>query len=87
MERVQLHMNMLEAITKWDPFQLGEEAYETEATDVIQAYYDTKNKDELSKRIQGIYEWSFERIIPLDQCKELVDTLYKLEDETDSCSL
>ncbi len=31
---------MIKIIAKWDPFKYGEEFYETEAVDVVQAVYD-----------------------------------------------
>ncbi|MGG4489957.1 DUF1871 family protein [Metabacillus idriensis] len=62
---------MLEILYKWDPLHYGEEAYETEVFDVLQAVHVSEAYPSLSRKIQAIYEFSFEEIIPLKECEKI----------------
>lgn len=65
MEESQAVREMIKIIAKWDPFKYGEEFYETEAVDVVQAVYDEDDPDVLAKSIQQIFETSFEQTAPI----------------------
>nr|WGE05213.1 DUF1871 family protein [Bacillus subtilis] len=68
MEESQAVREMIKIIAKWDPFKYGEEFYETEAVDVVQAVYDEDDPDVLAKSIQQIFETSFEQTLPIASC-------------------
>ncbi len=46
--------------------------------DVIQAAHSTTNVEKLARRIQAIYELSYEDVIPLPMCKMIAKQLVKL---------
>ncbi|MCI4139642.1 YugE family protein, partial [Bacillus vallismortis] len=48
MEESQAVREMIKIIANWDPFQYGEEFYETETVDVVQAGYDEDDPDVLA---------------------------------------
>ncbi|SOC12525.1 uncharacterized protein DUF1871 [Ureibacillus xyleni] len=62
-------------LKKWDPFQLGEDSYETETADVVAALQGINDPSTLAKVIQNVYEHSFEQWIPFEKC---VAISYKL---------
>lgn len=62
MEESQAVREMIKIIAKWDPFKYGEEFYETEAVDVVQAVYDEDDPDVLAKSIQQIFETSWTNV-------------------------
>lgn len=59
----------------WDPFNMGSEAYDTETADVVAALQGIDHPTELAKRIQIVYEHSFEQWIPIEKCVQIA---YKL---------
>jgi hypothetical protein len=66
----ETNIKLRQCLETWDPLNYGEDAYETEIVDVIQAVHDWKgDTEELAKKIQDIYEFSFEEFIPLEKCK------------------
>ncbi|ASS86951.1 DUF1871 family protein [Geobacillus stearothermophilus] len=86
MDGQQLNRLLLETIGAWDPFGLGNGAYEVEAVDVLQAVYDTDDPRTLAARIQSIYEFAFDKTIPVRDCQKLARRLLKLKHAA-SCSL
>ena len=72
---IQMNKAAIELLKKWDPFQLGEDNYDTEAADVVAALYDIDDPSKLAKTIQMVYEHSFEQWIPFENC---VSIAYKL---------
>ncbi|MGD6794607.1 DUF1871 family protein [Metabacillus indicus] len=62
---------MLGLLYKWDPLKYGAEAYETEVFDVLQAVHVSETPAQLSRKIQAVYEFSFEEIIPLKECEKM----------------
>ncbi|MGE8207538.1 DUF1871 family protein [Heyndrickxia sp. NPDC080065] len=82
----QMNIKLREALEEWNPLGNGSEAYETEIVDVIQLVHDIDNKDVLSKRIQDIYEFSFEERIPIEQCEKMARTLITIHSQA-SCEL
>ncbi|MBT2575606.1 DUF1871 family protein [Bacillus sp. ISL-51] len=85
MEESQAVMEMIKIIAKWDPFQYGEEFYETEAVDVVQAVYDKDRADELAEAIQDIFEASFEQKLPIASCLQTAEKLLLVK-ESSSCT-
>ncbi|MDQ0857672.1 hypothetical protein QFZ72_001151 [Bacillus sp. V2I10] len=71
MEMKEANEQMLEILYKWDPLHYGAEAYETEVFDVLQAVHVSEAHSALSRKIQSIYEFSFEEIIPLKECEKI----------------
>ncbi|GHH97673.1 DUF1871 family protein [Neobacillus kokaensis] len=86
--RKEVHTNLkfYDLLTEWNPFQLKNESYETEIADVIQAVHMYDHPLNLAKKIQSVYEFSFEKIIPLESCLEIAVALLKVKNQA-SCSL
>lgn len=59
------------ALLEWDPFQIGNEGYETESAEVVAALHSINDPTELAKVIQKVYEHSFELWIPFEKCVEM----------------
>ncbi|MED1016363.1 DUF1871 family protein [Bacillus atrophaeus] len=85
MEESQAVREMMKIISKWDPFKYGEEFYETEAVDIVQAVYAKENTQALAESIQDIFEASFEQILPLDNCMKVAERLLIIKDSS-SCT-
>ncbi|MCY8835657.1 DUF1871 family protein [Bacillus atrophaeus] len=85
MEESQAVREMMKIISKWDPFKYGEEFYETEAVDIVQAVYAKENPQALAESIQEIFETSFEQILPLDNCMKVAEQLLIIKDSS-SCT-
>lgn len=82
----ELNEKLENTIKRWDPLGLGEESYETEIVDVIQAVYEINDSRYLAKRIQFIFEFSFKKLIPLKECIEIAERLLYIK-EASSCTL
>jgi hypothetical protein len=82
----QLNLRLVEALKKWDPFQLGEDFYDTEIVDVVQEVHQLDDANQLAKEIQRIYEFSFEQVIPLEACIQIAKNLLLIK-EKQSCEL
>ncbi|WNV78935.1 DUF1871 family protein [Bacillus atrophaeus] len=85
MEESQAVREMMKIISKWDPFKYGEEFYETEAVDIVQAVYEKESPQALAESIQDIFEASFEQILPLDNCMKVAEQLLIIKDSS-SCT-
>jgi hypothetical protein len=86
MNAAKTNQTLLEMIQRWDPFGYGVEAYETEAVDVIQAVHECHDAYTLAKKIQSIYEFSFEQLIPFSDCMKLAEALLVVKHGAE-CSL
>ncbi|MFC0271021.1 DUF1871 family protein [Metabacillus herbersteinensis] len=86
MEKRQVNIRVIDVLLKWDPLGYGEGSYETEAVDVLQAVHTLDEIKPLSRKIQAIYEFSFEEIIPLKKCEEMATKLLLIKNEA-SCEL
>lgn len=60
---------------EWDPFSIGSKRYNNEIAVVVEHLQVLDHPSELAKKIQSIYESTFKKWIPLEQC---VDVSYKL---------
>lgn len=62
---------MIEVVKNWDPFQMGPEFYETEASDVVSVISVFDDPKYIAKKIQHIYFMSFEEVPALEKCEKL----------------
>ncbi|MFE4525777.1 DUF1871 family protein [Cytobacillus firmus] len=79
MEIQQTNLLLVYTLDQWDPFGVGPGNYDTEIADSIQAVHDLDDQVELARAIQSIYEFSFEEIIPLENCKEISGRLLEIK--------
>ncbi|MEO4054325.1 DUF1871 family protein [Solibacillus sp. CAU 1738] len=75
MENIQMNQRAVLTLAYWDPFKIGSDGYDTETADVVAALQGIDDPSDLAKVIQRVYEHSFERWIPFEQCVEMA---YKL---------
>ena len=75
MENIEMNQKSVHMLAEWDPFNLGEDSYDTETADVVAALQGIDDPTELAKVIQITYEHSFEQWIPFEKC---VSIAYKL---------
>lgn len=75
MENIEMNRKAVRLLQLWDPFKMGIDAYDTETADVVAALQAIDHPTELAKRIQEVYEHSYEQWIPIEQC---VQISYKL---------
>ena len=85
MENVELNRRAVEVLEQWDPFNIGLQ-YDSEAADVVAALQTVKDVQALAKIIQDVYEYSFEQLIPIEQCKVMAEKLIQVRYST-SCEL
>lgn len=74
-EIIEMNQKAIRLLKEWDPFQVGEDHYDTEAADVVAALHGIDDPSALAKVIQVVYEHSFEEWIPFEKC---VSISYKL---------
>ena len=77
---------MVEMVKNSDPFQMGSEFYETEASDVVYVVSAFDDPKYIAKKIQHIYFMSFEEVPAIEKCEKLAQELLVLK-EGGSCSL
>jgi hypothetical protein len=82
----EMHIRLVIALNDWDPFRLGFGQYEPEIADVVQAVHTSDNEEKLAAKIQEIYEFSFEQLIPNNECKKIANQLLQIK-HASSCSL
>ncbi|WP_391116600.1 DUF1871 family protein [Psychrobacillus sp. L3] len=75
MDSIEMNRKAVWTLQEWDPFEIGVDSYDAEAADVVADLQMIDHPSDLAKRIQTIYEHSFEQWIPLEKC---VDISYKL---------
>jgi hypothetical protein len=71
----EMNRRAVRVLEEWDPFGIGEDSYDREIVDVVAQLHLLDHPSELAKGIQSIYEFSFEKWIPLEHC---VEVSYKL---------
>ncbi|MDQ0198837.1 DUF1871 family protein [Neobacillus ginsengisoli] len=84
--QLQTNLQFVDLLNEWDPFHLETGGYDTEIADTIQAVHVLNDSFLLAKRIQEIYEFSFEKIIPMESCLEISRKLLLIKD-SGTCSL
>lgn len=85
-KELQTNLQFVDVLNEWDPFHLKNRDYDTEIADTIQAVHELNDPSKLAKRIQAIYEFSFEKIIPMNSCLKVAKELLMIKGN-DSCSL
>ena len=78
MENFELNLEAVRILEEWDPFQIGEENYASEAADVVAALQSISDVKQLAEVIQTVYEYSFEQWIPKEQCVHMAKKLIQL---------
>lgn len=86
MEAQQTNIKLMERLLQWDPLGYGEGSYETEVVDVLQAVHLYDDEMLLARKIQAIYEFSFEEIIPLQKCESISKQLLQIKNNS-SCEI
>jgi hypothetical protein len=85
-KELQTNLQYVDVLNEWDPFRLTNGGYETEIVDTIQAIHELDDREELAKRIQSIYEFSFEKIISMEECLKVAKELLIIK-ANDICSI
>lgn len=80
-----LNVKLYEILYNWDPFLIGAGSYDPEIADIIQAVTELDNVTLLVKRIQEIFEFSFEKKPSTEECLKIAQLLLNLKNE-ESCS-
>jgi hypothetical protein len=83
---IKTNLQYVDILNEWDPFKLKNGNYDTEIADTIQAIYELDQPEKLAQRIQTIYEFSFEKVIPFDECIKVAKELLLIKDN-DSCTI
>ncbi|OIK13898.1 DUF1871 family protein [Bacillus sp. MUM 13] len=86
MENQQMNIELVAALQNWDPFQLGEDFYETEIADVLMSMRECKTSLQLAEKIQDIYEFSFEEVLDIEKCQSMASHLFFIKNNA-SCSI
>ncbi len=86
MESKELSYKLIDVLNKWDPFNVGEGQFDPEIADILHAVHDYNEGDEIAARIQSVFEFSFEQVLPYDQCLSIANTMLAIKNE-DVCSL
>ena len=86
MNSQEMNVAFVRLLNEWDPFSIGEGNYDTEIADSIQALHDLDLEEDLAKAIQGIYEFAFEEVIPIENCLAISKKLIAVK-ESGTCSL
>lgn len=86
MEIQQTNLLLVYTLDQWDPFRVGPGNYDTEIADSVQAVHDLDDQVKLARNIQSIYEFSFEEIIPLENCIEISERLLEIKNNG-SCAM
>ncbi|WP_079507199.1 DUF1871 family protein [Mesobacillus jeotgali] len=86
MESKELSYKLIKVLNKWDPFKVGEGQFDPEIADILQAVHDYDEPAKIARRIQSVFEFSFEQLLPYEQCLKIANTLVSIKNE-DACSL
>ncbi|MBE4907467.1 DUF1871 family protein [Bacillus luteolus] len=81
-----VNLQIMYLLENWDPLGHGLGSYETEAVDVLQAVYQIDDPEKLATKIQLIYEFSFEQLIPLADCRKMAEKLLLIKNDS-TCEL
>lgn len=86
LETAMMNLLLADELNDWDPFQIGGGSYDTEIADAIFAVYTLNDEKDLAERLQSIYEFSFEQVIPFETCLKVAKKLLLIKNES-SCAL
>ncbi|MEH7123717.1 DUF1871 family protein [Bacillus sp. JJ1532] len=81
MQIQQLNIQLVNTINEWDPFGMGAGNYETEIADIVQAVHDLDDQNKLARKIQAIFEFSFEKLLAIEECSEVARKLLAIKDD------
>ncbi|PSL32904.1 uncharacterized protein DUF1871 [Planomicrobium soli] len=81
MDTREMNRRAMRILEEWDPFAIGTDLYDTEIVGVVGALQVLDDPSDLAKKIQSIYEFSFEKWIPLERCVEISYKLLALKFE------
>ena len=84
--QMKTHLQYADILNDWNPLQLSEGGYDTEIADIIQAVHQIDDTEKLARKIQSVYEFSFEKVIPLESCRKIAGDLLVIKNN-ESCSL
>ncbi len=79
MEVKDMNYRIVQAMNEWDPFRCGPGGYDPEIADVLFAVHEIQDKRLLAKRIQAIYEYSFDRPIALEKCAKIAEKIGQIK--------
>ncbi|MGD6940416.1 DUF1871 family protein [Cytobacillus gottheilii] len=82
----EMNLRLVDTLNSWDPFQIGAGSYDTEIADILQAVHDLNDAEQLSRKIQAIFEFSFEEVLPLKHCYTMAVQLLSIKNDS-SCSI
>ncbi len=85
-KEIQTNLQFVDILNEWNPFDLKNGSYDTEIADTIQAVYELNDPSKLAEKIQTIYEFSFEKVIPIDNCLKIAAELLTVK-ANQSCSM
>ncbi|QCR33345.1 DUF1871 domain-containing protein [Lysinibacillus sp. SGAir0095] len=71
LDNILMNKAAIKLLEEWDPFNIGEDSYDTETADVVAALQGIDDPSNLAKVIQQVYEHSFEQWIPFEKCVEI----------------
>jgi hypothetical protein len=86
LESKELTYKLIDVLNKWDPIKIGEGQFDPEIADILQALHDYDDPDKIARRIQSVFEFSFEKVLPYNECLLMANTLLAIKNE-DVCSL
>lgn len=86
LEAQQTNLKIMDILLQWDPLGYGAGYYETEVVDVLQAVHLFDDETKLARKIQAIFEFSFEEIIPLSECEVMARKLLLIKNNS-SCEI
>ncbi|WKA56051.1 DUF1871 family protein [Planococcus shixiaomingii] len=81
MDMSEMNRRAARVLEEWDPFAIGTDLYMTEIENVVGALHELDDPSDLAKKIQLVYEFSFEKWIPLERCVEISYKLLALKFE------
>jgi hypothetical protein len=86
MESKELTYKLIDVLNKWDPLKVGEGEFDPEIADILQALHDYDEGNQIARRIQSVFEFSFGKVLPYNECLFMSNTLLAIKNE-DVCSL
>ncbi|MFD1736463.1 DUF1871 family protein [Bacillus salitolerans] len=81
------NLNLYSYLYEWDPFGIGLGNYDPEISDIIQAVHVTDHVEQLTEKIQQIFEFAFEKVPAREETKKVAKELLQMKLEDESCSL
>lgn len=68
MDNGDIQRKVAHMLIEWNPLQLTEAAHKTQANEVVEALQQTFDPSILGNQIQRIYEASFQKWLPIEEC-------------------